>query len=140
MLRRDSKAVRVSLSGKLDSLRKLQDLLLAKEIKLSEQTTHSLRYLDPEDFVHVDSDDCNKAREELTYIEAEVKRVLADKNELQKETEIAILISLINETNNSLKFAIMSYNADVLGYNYWVRFAPYIYLYLMFRVKLKKTI
>ena len=85
MLRRDSKAVRVSLSGKLDSLRKLQELLLTKEIKLSEQTTHSLRYLDPEDFVHVDSDDCNKAREELTYIEAEVKRVLADKNELQKE-------------------------------------------------------
>lgn len=140
MISRDSKAVRVALSTKLDVLKNIQVLLEKEGISFSEESAHSLRYLDVEDFVKLDTEDAAKAMEELTSIDTEYKSIISKNNKLTQRNDFVIVNSLLNENNQALKFSLLRYNADVLGYNYWVRFPPFIYIHLLWRLKLKKTI
>lgn len=140
MMRRDNRGIRVSMSAKLDILKKFQDVFSEKKIKLSEETLHSLKYLDTEDFLQAQKEEFELAREELTSCESEIKRLIDENNKLIKIEEIDLLLSLLKDINESLKTLTMAYNADVLGYNYWVKFPPCRFLLFLFRYKQKKTI
>ena len=140
MMRRDNRGVRVSLSAKLDILRKAQEVILANGIKITEQCAHSLKYLDSEDFLEVQKDEFFTATQELSMVEKEVSGILRSSRKLAKNDEVELLKSLLNDVNESLKTSVMAYNADVLGYNYWIRFTPCKFVFLIFKTKLKKTI
>ena len=140
MMRRENKGIRVGLSTKLDILRKCQEVILADNIKISEKCTHSLRYLDSEDFLEVQKDVFLESTTELAEVEKEITNILFNSRKLTKSDEVELLKSLLKDVNESLRYTMMGYNADVLGYNYWVRFTPCCFIFLMFKVKLKKTI
>ena len=140
MMRRENKAIRVALSTKLDILKKCGELITANEIKLTERCLHSLKYLDNEDFLEVQKDEYFQSTAELEKAEKEIVRILTSNRKLSGKDEVELLKSLIKDVNESLRILIMGYNADVLGYNYWVRFPPCKYVFLLFKVKTKKTI
>ena len=140
MMRRDNKGIRVSLSAKLDILRKAQEVILANELKMTERCNHSLRYLDSEDFLEAQKDEFIESTNELNFVEKEVSGILFSSRKLGKNDEVELIKSLLKDVNESLKTSVMAYNADVLGYNYWVRFTPCRFIFLMFKVKLKRTI
>lgn len=140
MLRRENKGIRVALSTKLDILRKTQEIILANGLKISESCSHSLRYLDSEDFLEVQKDEFFESTQELNMVEKELSGILFNSRKLAKDDEVELIKSLLKDVNESLKTLIMTYNADVLGFNYWVRFGPCRFIFLMFKVKLKKTI
>lgn len=140
MMRRDNRGIRVSLSAKLDILRKAQEVIVANGLKITEGCAHSLRYLDSEDFFEAQTEDFAKATEELSVVEKEISGILFSSRKLAKNDEVELLKSLLKDVNESLKTSMMAYNADVLGYNYWVRFTPCVFIFLLFKVKLKKTI
>lgn len=140
MMKRDNRGIRVSLSAKLDILRKCQEVIVAKDIKLTEKCTHSLRYLDSEDFLEAQKEEFTNSTQEMAQVEKEISGILFSSRKLAKDDEVELLKSLLKDVNESLKTSIMAYNADVLGYNYWVRFTPCKYIFLILKVKLKKTI
>ena len=140
MMRRDNRGIRVSLSAKLDILRKAQEVILANGLKLTEKCTKSLKYLDSEDFLEAQKEEFATSTEELAMVEKEVSGILFSSRKLAKNDEVELIKSLLKDINESLKTSTMAYNADVLGYNYWVRFPPCIFFFLLFKVKLKKTI
>lgn len=140
MMRRDNRGIRVSLSAKLDILRKAQEVITANGLKLTEKCTHSLKYLDSEDFLEAQLEEFATSTEELAAVEKEVSGILFSSRKLAKNDEVELIKSLLKDINESLKTSVMAYNADVLGYNYWVRFPPCIFIFLLFKVKLKKTI
>ena len=140
MMKRDNRGIRVALTAKLDILKKAQEVILANELKITEKCTHSLKYLDSEDFYDVQTEDFMKSTEELAMVEKEISGILFSSRKLSNNDEVELLRSLLKDVNESLKTSVMAYNADVLGYNYWVRFTPFKYLFLLFRVKLKKNI
>ena len=140
MMRRDNRGIRVALSAKLDILVKSKEIIEANGIKISEKTAHSLKYLDSEDFLEVQKDEFVQAHEELNEAEKEVSNILYSSRKLSGNDEVELLKSLLKDINDSLRTSVMAYNADVLGYNYWVRFGPCLFIFLMFKVKLKKTI
>ena len=140
MMKRDNRGIRVSLSAKLDILRKCQEVIVAKDIKLTEKCTHSLRYLDSEDFLEAQKEEFTNSTQEMALVEKEISGILFSSRKLAHDDEVELLKSLLKDVNESLKTSIMAYNADVLGYNYWVRFTPCKYIFLILKVKLKKTI
>ena len=140
MMRRDNRGIRVALSAKLDILRKAQEVILANGLKITDKCAHSLRYLDSEDFFEAQTEDFIKATEELAMVEKEITGILFSSRKLAKNDEVELIKSLLKDVNESLKTSTMAYNADVLGYNYWIRFTPCIFIFLLFKVKLKKTI
>ena len=140
MMRRDNRGIRVALSAKLDILRKAQEVIQANNIKITDTCAHSLRYLDSEDFFEVQTDDFFKSTAELEMVEKEIMGILKTSRKLAKNDEVELLKSLVNDVNESLKTSVMAYNADVLGYNYWIRFTPCKFIFLLFKTKIKKTI
>ena len=140
MMKRDNRGIRVSLSAKLDILRKAQEVILANGLKLTEKCTHSLRYLDSEDFFEAQLDDFFTATEELTMVEKEISGILFSSRKLSNNDEVELIKSLLKDVNESLKTSVMAYNADVLGYNYWIRFTPCKFIFILFKTKLKRTI
>ena len=140
MMRRDNRGIRVSLSAKLDILRKCQEVILANDIKLTEKCTHSLRYLDSEDFLEAQKDAFVESTQEMAFVEKEISSILFSSRKLAHDDEVELLKSLLKDVNESLRTSIMAYNADVLGYNYWIRFTPCKYIFLILKFKLKRTI
>ena len=140
MMKIHNKSIRVSLSAKLDILIKCQEVILANGLKLTEKCSHSLRYLDTEDFFEVQKDEFFAASEELAEVEKEVSGILFSSRKLAKNDEVELLKSLLKDVNESLKTSVMAYNADVLGYNYWISFGPCRYIFKLFKRKAKKTI
>ncbi len=140
MMRRDNRGIRVSLSAKLDILRKAQEVILANDIKITEKCSHSLRYLDSEDFYEAQTEDFTNSTEELAMVEKEIGGILFSSRKLAGNDEVELIKSLLKDINESLKTSIMAYNADVLGYNYWIRFTPCKFVFIIFKTKIKKTI
>lgn len=140
MMARDNRGIRVSLSAKLDILRKAQEVILTNGLKITEKCSHSLRYLDSEDFFEAQTEDFVKSTEELAMVEKEISGILFSSRKLAKNDEVELIKSLLKDVNESLKTSTMAYNADVLGYNYWIRFTPCKFIFILFKAKLKKTI
>ena len=140
MMRRDNKGIRVALSAKLDILRKAQEVITANGLKLTDKCTHSLKYLDSEDFLEAQTEDFATATEELTMVEKEISGILFSNRKLAKNDEVELIRSLLKDVNESLKTSVMAYNADVLGYNYWIRFTPCKFFFILLKKKPKKTI
>ena len=139
-IRRDNRGIRVSLSTKLDILRRAQEVILANEIKLTEKCMHSLRYLDSEDFLEVQKDEFIESTSELSMVEKEISGIIFTSRKLSKDDEVELLRSLLKDVNNSLKALILAYNYDVLGYNFWISFTPCKFIFFTFNVKKKRTI
>ncbi len=139
-LRRDNRGIRVSLSAKLDILRKCQEVILDSGIKLTEKCTHSLRYLDSEDFLEAQKDAFIESTQEMALVEKEISGILFSSRKLTHNDEVELLKSLLKDVNESLRTSIATYNTDVLGYNYWVSFFPCKYVFLLFKFKTKRTI
>ena len=125
---------------KLDILKNAQEVILANELKITEKFAHRLRYLDSEDFFEAQTEDFTKATEELSMVEKEIGGILFSSRKLAKNDEVELIRSLLKDINESLKTSTMAYNADVLGYNYWIRFTPCKFIFILFKTKLKKTI
>ena len=126
MMRRDNRGIRVSLSAKLDILRKAQEVINANGLKITEKCAHSLRFV--------------TATDELAMVEKEVSGILFSSRKLAKNDEVELIKSLLKDVNESLKTSVMAYNADVLGYNYWIRFTPCKFFFILLKTKIKKTI
>jgi len=140
MMARDNRGIRVSLSTKLDILRKAQEVIVANGLKITEKCAHSLRYLDSEDFFEAQTEDFVTSTEELVMVEKEISGILFSSRKLAKNDEVELIKSLLKDVNESLKTSTMAYNADVLGYNYWIRFTPCKFIFILFKTKIKKTI
>lgn len=140
MMARDNRGIRVSLSAKLDILRKAQEVIAANGLKITEKCAHSLRYLDSEDFFEAQTEDFVTSTEELAMVEKEISGILFSSRKLAKNDEVELIKSLLKDVNESLKTSMMAYNADVLGYNYWIRFTPCKFIFILFKTKIKKTI
>ena len=140
MMKRDNKSVRVAMSAKLDLMKKFQEIIEKKKIKLSESCLHSLKYLDTEDFLDVQKDEFGQSRDELVAVELEIKSVVSDNKKLFNNSEIQLLDALLKDLNESLKTSVAMYNSDVLGYNYWIAFAPYKFFFYITGHRQKRVI
>ena len=66
---------------------------------------------------------------------------IASKNSfLEKHDEFRIAKRNVLESDNVYRINIAMYNADVLGYNYWIGFLPTRYIYKILKVKRKEII
>ena len=139
-IKKDNRGVRVAMSTKLDILRKCQAVMEANKIKMSDECYIKLRYLDTEDFLQVQTEDFDKSRADLNFVENEIRGYVTTKRKLLKNEEAEILRLLLQDINESLKTSINAYNTDVLGYNYWVKFPLYRFIFLIFKAKPYKEI
>ena len=63
-----------------------------------------------------------------------------DHPELNSDMEFVQNKNNVNELDVQYRNNVIMYNADVLGYNYWIRFLPCRFIFQMFKIKKKEII
>ncbi|HNX16401.1 MAG TPA: hypothetical protein PKO28_03465 [Bacilli bacterium] len=140
ILSRHNKAMNVMLMTKYDNIKKILDVLSDAEFPIDPKMSEIFLSIDTKMFTYQDTPECKQARDKLTYLRSEVFYLSRKNPSLENNEKYMIAKNNISETDVVYRNTVAMYNADVLGYNYWVRFMPYRWIFLLFKIKVKEII
>lgn len=140
ILKRHNKTMNVILMAKYDNIKTVMSVLDKLQFQVDPKMTSTLSAIDPKTFVEQDTPECKKAREDLTYLRSEIFYICRKNPSLEKDEEFVIAKNNILEMDTVYRSTVAMYNADALGYNYWIRFMPFRWVFLLFKVKQKELI
>ncbi len=130
----------VILTNKRDNLVKLSELYLKASIKLDKKIIDDLNNFDLKRIEDQDGEDAKNARDELTSFYEYLLSIDASDKKVASNDEYYKILENINELEKVYRHHLMMYNADVLGYNFWINFFPTRYIFKIFRFKRKDNI
>ena len=132
--------ITVILTNKRDNFIKLANLMNSSSVKLEKKQLDALNGFDLKRIEKQDGEDAKLAREELTSL-GEYFLLMATANETSLNSEEYFhIMTNINELEKVYRQHLMMYNADVLGYNFWINFFPTRFIFKIFRLKKKDNI
>lgn len=139
-LKKHAKAVAVMLQTKFDNIHKLLDLLNKYSISVDYKYVEMLNAINPACFTKVDTPECSTARSSLSFLRDQLLYLVNKDEILPKHSEIKAAIEAITEMDNNYHILIATYNADVIGYNYWIHFLPTRYIFKLAKTQNKQII
>ncbi len=140
ILKKHNDALALVLKAKYDNIEKLLTILIDNDVSDVDKYLNKLHEIQFIDMQRQDSKQCQIVRETLSSLRDEAMFLLesnpsVNKNEIVKTAKKNILDIDIIYRNH-----IAMYNADVLGYNYWIKFLPNRLIFKMFKVREKELI
>ena len=130
----------VILTNKRDNLIKLSSLLSGAGIKLDKKILEGLHNFDLKRIENQDGEDAKNAREELTSFSEYLLSIDTINTNLNNQEEYIKTLENINELESVYRHHLLMYNADVLGYNFWINFFPTRFIFKILRFKSKDNI
>lgn len=130
----------VILTNKRDVLVTLSSLLSSDSIKLDKKQLDALTNFDLKRIENQSKEDAKMARDELTSLSEYFLSKVSENNKENASDEYRRVLENIQELDNVYRQRLMMYNADVLGYNFWISFFPTRFVFKLFRLKKKDTI
>lgn len=135
-----NKALEVFLHYKYDNIKKLLTILDKYNVRIGDKYLRMFDEINPDCFSNQESKSCLESRTSLSMLRDELV-YLAEQNErLSKHGEIRQAKNNIIEMDANYRSLIAMYNADVLGFNYWISFFPTRFFYRLLKVKSKQII
>ena len=130
----------VILTNKRDNLVKLAENMLSHGIKIDKKKADAIINFDSKRLEIKDDDESKAAREELTSLSEYFLSICEQYDAEKRKGECARIVENIYELEKVYRQHLMMYNADVLGYNFWIAFFPTRFIYLILRFKYKENI
>ncbi len=140
ILKKHTKALRVILYTEYDVIDKLIKLLKEDKASVDENILATFNRIKLEDFDKIDSVQCLESRKTLFYLRSELLSIGNSNELIKKDNRFIECKNSILELDKVYRNSIAMYNADVLGYNYWIMFLPYRFIYKIFKIKKKEII
>ena len=140
VFKKNKKAMTVILYSKLENMEKLFAILKQSGIKIDARLTKLLSEINVEDFQEPNMDQFEKSKNTLSYLKDEIMFVANQNPELLNNQEFVQVKNNIVESDAIYRNNVTMYNADVLGYNYWINFLPCKFVFKIFKVKKKEII
>ena len=130
----------LSLTNKKDNLDRLLALLNKNGVKLDKKTIEPLEKFDLKSIEHQDGEEARVAREQLTLISEYLLLTSRSDKKISESDEFMEINASIDEIEKVYRQHVLLYNADVLGYNFWISFVPTAYIYKILKKKKKDII
>ena len=140
IFKKHKKMIPVILYTKYDNLKSIAKVLQQSGIDVDKRLVALLEDISPRDFEEPGSEQFTKAKNTLTYLKDELMFAASAHPELSGDDEFEQAKRNIADADTLYRNTVMMYNADVLGYNYWIRFLPCRFIFKMFKVKKKVII
>ena len=128
------------LTNKKDNLDKLATLINKHNIKVDKKQVDALANFDLKVIETQDGEDAKKARELLTSISEYFMYVARDNDKVMNDPEFELISGNVEESEKLYRQHVVLYNADVLGYNFWISFFPTRFIYKILKLKPKDII
>lgn len=139
-LKEHNRALTILLTQKYESLDILLSIYKKNGIKVDSSFLDAYRKIDIIHFENMDTKECIKDRTSLSLLRQELVGMVKNDVDFQKNEEFQICIKMMSTIDEQFRTISASYNADVIGYNYWIRFRPFKYLFIFNHVELKEII
>ena len=140
IFKKHKKAMTVILYAKLENLKKLISIMKQSGVDVDNRINALLSDIGDKDFEKPGSETFEKSKNTLSYAKDELMFAINQNKELISNPELLQAKNNVNESDVIYRNNVTMYNADVLGYNYWIRFLPCRFVFLMFRVKKKQLL
>ena len=140
IFRKHKKAMTVILYAKLENLKKLISIMKQSGVDADNRIVMLLNDIGDKDFAEPGSEIFEKSKNTLSYAKDELMFVINQNKDLLNNQELVQAKNNVVESDGIYRNNVTMYNADVLGYNYWIRFLPCRFVFLIFRVKKKQLI
>ena len=128
------------LTNKKDNIDKLVALLNKHGVKLEKKKLEELANFDLKAVEHQDGEEARVAREQLTLISEYLLLTSRSDKKFSESDEFMEINASIDEIEKVYRQHVLLYNADVLGYNFWISFVPTAYIYKILKKKKKDII
>ena len=130
----------LTLTNKKDNLDRLLELLNKNGIKLDKKAIEPLEKFDLKVIEHQDGEEARNAREQLTLISEYLLLTSRSNKKIADSDEFLEINASIDEIEKVYRQHVLLYNADVLGYNFWISFFLTAYIYKILKKKKKDII
>lgn len=137
---RHKKAMVVCLNLKYDNINKLYAILRSHKVEFDEKFNSLLCEIQRNDFDNPESEACKRSDHNLTFLKDEILYILRREKDLEKHEEIKAAKENVILLDTQYRSRVAVYNADILGYNYWISFFPTRWIWLMFKFRKKDII
>ena len=141
IMKKHDRAIQIILKTKYDSLKDLIKKMDENwDIEVDTETKHLLdeagKLLNDKEFIK----HCDDIKKKLSYINSQLSALCEEDERVVADNDYILIKENVSQLDNVYRSNVIMFNADVLGFNYWVRFLPFRYLWLLFRIKLKDFI
>ena len=140
IFKRHKNALTVILYTKLENMKKIFSLLNQSGINIDKRLTDVLNEITASDFVEPSSEKFDKSKNALSYLKDETMFIANQHPELNTNIDFVQAKNNVLDSDAKYRSNVVMYNADVLGYNYWIRFLPCRFVFKLFKVKKKQII
>lgn len=140
ILKKHAKAMTVILNAKYENTKKLFDLMKTYEVEVEEKVITALNGINPKTFNNHDDKDAEETRAVLAYLKDEANFIANRNKDKLDKADFQLAKANVLELDSQYRNNVVMYNADVLGYNYWITFLPCRFIFKICRVKKKKII
>ena len=128
------------LTNKKDNIDNLVALLNKHGVKFDKKKLEELSNFDLKAIEHQDGEEAKNARDLLTSISEYFLYVARDNEKVSNDPEFFEISMNLEELEKIYRQHVIPYNADVLGYNFWISFFPTRYIYKILKRKTKDII
>lgn len=140
IFRKHNTALGVMLHTKYDNIMKMIELFKKEGVKVPEEYEEMLSSIDANSFKDQELPECISARNDLAYLRNELVYIASTQPKINKNLEVKRAKDAITEMDANYRSLVAMYNADVLGYNYWINFWAGRYIKFIFKLKDKQII
>ncbi|NLB48734.1 MAG: hypothetical protein GX813_02710 [Erysipelotrichia bacterium] len=128
------------LVNKKDACIKLVELLAEKGIRAKRKKVDALTNFDIKRIEHQNGEEAKVAREELAFLVDYFLNLCRESKEVKSLDSFTLVESNLDELDTLYANHVVMYNADVLGFNFWITFYPTRFIYKIFKFKKKNII
>ena len=136
-MKKHDNAIRILIRSRIDTLNNLKKALVEKGLPLEKDPQTDVTSLSLKRSLAFENEEFVSIKSALSLAESKILSYITP--DMEDECIIRLKEDL-NQLNNAYRSNVIMYNADVLGYNYWIKFLPTRYIYLIFRKKEKGLI
>ena len=140
ILKKHSRAMTVLLNAKYENTKKLFAIIQTYNVPVDQKILDALDAIDPSTFKNHDDQKAEETRGVLAYLKDEANFISSKNKELTEKADFQLAKTNVLELDTQYRNNVVMYNADVLGYNYWISFLPCRFVFKIFRVKKRKII
>ncbi len=134
------KALIIILTQRYEGLALLIDILQKNKIEIPENLLSNFNNINVSFFQDLESDECIKCRNDMSLLRQELFSLVKYDYNFLKNGEFKNISIVFNSIDDQTRTVVSSYNAAVIGFNYWIRFKPFKYFYIFNNVEAKQLL
>ena len=148
IFKKHQKAIVLLLNVKCDNVKNLYSYITDNDIEIDDKLIPILRETLADynnvtvinDLEDPGSEVFENSMSNLTFLSNGLISILNRKKLLKDNQELKLIVENINASDKQFRSIVTMYNADCLGYNYWISFLPTRFIWKLMKFKRRNLI